>query len=744
MAAADSGAAWVHVHRQNRESLRVRARREGVFRVGLPNKPAHVNVHHMVTAIYVLVDPRDGDIRYVGKTTQPLRVRWLQHLREARNSRTDKTYRAYWIRKLQQLQLKPIIRLIQYVPTPCEKEAEQHWIAWFKAQAARLVNGTAGGEGLTNPPEHVREKLRVAAKIRARDPVIQAKARATRLANPVEATPELRAVRSLNAKKTQEARRQAVSALRFLGTSTFSSEMRKTIADVVLSQDPPIEVPPVLQGHVTLPQLLAERSLREKHATPDVREKRLNGLARFRSMSLRFLGREAFTEAQWALISTTVKGTEPIVEVPAALHGVVTLEQLLVERTFRLASSTESARAKARAAAYARYQRPEYRAKIVTANRRPRTPETLAKLSAAGKGRKLSDEQRAKISARNTGRKLTPEWRAKLSAAGKGRSASDETRSKLRVAMTGRYIGPEWRAKISQAARRRMMDEGRREQLKEMNRKSVDFFRRRREQREQAFPLLWALYVVLLRTASHVERVSKRKERASTAKYTDAERLEMQRERARNYSPEHKSKFQAAAKAYVVTSELRAKRSANAKLRVDEFKARMKTANAGRVHSEETRAKIRASKQNISAETRAKLGAATKAWRARQALENAGKPKPPPAGARLLAAVDFLFRFLAAGPVDVRDLKQAAQDAGIRPRTLERARSRVGVVAKSDFTRVLVSLPPNALETVPNDAREARHDLPRVHDDHRVLDVAEPGLGVQPDLATTERPSVVA
>jgi hypothetical protein len=60
------------------------------------------------------------------------------------------------------------------------------------------------------------------------------------------------------------------------------------------------------------------------------------------------------------------------------------------------------------------------------------SPETRAKLSAAGMGKRLSPETRAKISEAKKGRKHSPEVRARLSEANKGKQAPPETLERLR------------------------------------------------------------------------------------------------------------------------------------------------------------------------------------------------------------------------------------------------------------------------------------------------------------------------
>jgi hypothetical protein len=89
----------------------------------------------------------------------------------------------------------------------------------------------------------------------------------------------------------------------------------------------------------------------------------------------------------------------------------------------------------------------------------PFSPETRWALGAANRGRPawnkgkhLSDEHCAKISAIQTGRHLSPEWKMALSVALKGRVITPEWRANISAARTGKKMGPlspEHRAAVS-------------------------------------------------------------------------------------------------------------------------------------------------------------------------------------------------------------------------------------------------------------------------------------------------------
>jgi group I intron endonuclease len=87
-----------------------------------------------------------------------------------------------------------------------------------------------------------------------------------------------------------------------------------------------------------------------------------------------------------------------------------------------------------------------------------RSAETLAKMSAAMKGKKMPDTMRARLAAANTGRRCSLETRAKISAATMGRKGSrkghkhsPESIAKMSAAQKGRVVSPESRMKMSLA-----------------------------------------------------------------------------------------------------------------------------------------------------------------------------------------------------------------------------------------------------------------------------------------------------
>lgn len=95
--------------------------------------------------LYVLIDPRDGRLRYVGQTTR-LANRRSQY---ASAAHTDKPYPAQrWLRKLEALGLQPVFVPVAIAQTHEQLDAlEIAWIAFMRMACSDLLNVSSGGLG---------------------------------------------------------------------------------------------------------------------------------------------------------------------------------------------------------------------------------------------------------------------------------------------------------------------------------------------------------------------------------------------------------------------------------------------------------------------------------------------------------------------------------------------------------------------------------------------------------------------
>jgi hypothetical protein len=99
-----------------------------------------------ITYIYVLVDPRDNSIRYVGKTSNP-KYRLSGHITECKKESVVH-YRARWIKTLLKENLKPEIKFIKVCPLEGFEEIESYYIKMYKSY--KLTNSDESGQGNKN------------------------------------------------------------------------------------------------------------------------------------------------------------------------------------------------------------------------------------------------------------------------------------------------------------------------------------------------------------------------------------------------------------------------------------------------------------------------------------------------------------------------------------------------------------------------------------------------------------------
>ena len=94
--------------------------------------------------IYVLRDPRNDEVRYVGFTTD-VGKRFRVHISEATRG-IAKSHKNNWIRSLLNLDLQPVMKVIERGIGEWQS-VEMYWIRHYRMQGARLTNSTDGGEG---------------------------------------------------------------------------------------------------------------------------------------------------------------------------------------------------------------------------------------------------------------------------------------------------------------------------------------------------------------------------------------------------------------------------------------------------------------------------------------------------------------------------------------------------------------------------------------------------------------------
>ena len=96
-----------------------------------------------VVFIYGLADPRDGEIRYIGKTVAP-DERLRQHTE--RRAYPPNNPLGCWLKELHATKLQPIMVCLEVVPQSRWAEREIYYIKAFRDAGSPLTNVRKGGQ----------------------------------------------------------------------------------------------------------------------------------------------------------------------------------------------------------------------------------------------------------------------------------------------------------------------------------------------------------------------------------------------------------------------------------------------------------------------------------------------------------------------------------------------------------------------------------------------------------------------
>jgi len=127
--------------------------------------------------IYVLRDPRDKRIRYVGVTCQLVKKRLASHINDAKFNR-NKCHRTNWINSVVRDGRTPTLEIIEEVAAPHTwQDRERYWIAEYRRLGFDLCNQSSGGEGSPGvlKSAETRAKLSAASKGRMQSPETKAR-----------------------------------------------------------------------------------------------------------------------------------------------------------------------------------------------------------------------------------------------------------------------------------------------------------------------------------------------------------------------------------------------------------------------------------------------------------------------------------------------------------------------------------------------------------------------------------------
>lgn len=107
--------------------------------------------------IYVLKDPRNDQIRYVGVTNSALNQRLSQHINAAKNN--EMRHVCKWINVLLRLNLRPVIQQIDEVDKENWQEWEVFYITYYKKIGCNLTNIDKGGNGVVTTEKRSKSSM---------------------------------------------------------------------------------------------------------------------------------------------------------------------------------------------------------------------------------------------------------------------------------------------------------------------------------------------------------------------------------------------------------------------------------------------------------------------------------------------------------------------------------------------------------------------------------------------------------
>lgn len=195
--------------------------------------------------IYALLDPDDGEIRYIGKTVNPTR-RYYAHV-----GRKDVgVHRVNWVNSLLDKGKKPVMEIVEITDEENWESREKHYISIAMSIGYRLTNMESGGisgkeffedrkEGIRHP-KSISPETRAAMAERCRklssNPEIVAKRRATMMGHLVSEETR-RKISEVNTGKKRSEEFGKQCSMRCAGRK-HSPETIEKIKEVTIFSDP--------------------------------------------------------------------------------------------------------------------------------------------------------------------------------------------------------------------------------------------------------------------------------------------------------------------------------------------------------------------------------------------------------------------------------------------------------------------------------------------------------------------------
>lgn len=163
----------------------------------------------VVIYIYGLYDPRDGALRYVGKSNKP-RLRYWMHMDESGG-----THKNRWIASLVRAGHRPELRILEEIaPSDDWQDRERWWIQAARESGDDLTNHESGGLGNKRHAPETRAKMSAAATGRVMSPESIEKMKRTKRERMTDATRERLRLINLGRKQPQEEKDRRAASLR--------------------------------------------------------------------------------------------------------------------------------------------------------------------------------------------------------------------------------------------------------------------------------------------------------------------------------------------------------------------------------------------------------------------------------------------------------------------------------------------------------------------------------------------------
>lgn len=111
------------------------------------------------TYIYGLIDPRNSQIRYIGKADNPT-DRYKRHFWQMAGN----AHKVNWLRSMKNVGIMPDIEILEKVPYSQWKSSEIFWISYYRYIGADLTNWDMGGLSgpIYSPSDETRAKISAA------------------------------------------------------------------------------------------------------------------------------------------------------------------------------------------------------------------------------------------------------------------------------------------------------------------------------------------------------------------------------------------------------------------------------------------------------------------------------------------------------------------------------------------------------------------------------------------------------